>query len=217
MPAPEHSHSKTYWLQFDKPGFFTLYVESDSPFTIFTFSSQKWLNTTSSSANRYYYSGGNWLSDGPVGPSSTVYTGADTFINVYSSHNVMDGAVVYFPQNLFTSLATITTITPVTNISTNKVDVAGNVSSDGGATITERGFVYNTSSNPTTSNSKAAVSGTTGAMSTTITGLTPNTTYYVRAFATNAVGTSYGDNVSFETLASLSSRKQLILKLGLRI
>jgi len=75
----------------------------------------------------------------------------------------------------------------------------GNVTSDGGASVTERGVVWATSINPTTSNNKVVVSGTTGSYSAEITGLTSNTTYHVRSFATNSVGTSYGADVSFTT------------------
>ena len=82
------------------------------------------------------------------------------------------------------------------NSSTNRIDAIGSVSSDGGATITQRGFVLSTSNtSPTTSNSTTiAVSGTTGVMSTAILTLQGPSSYnsYIRAFATNSVGTSYG-------------------------
>ena len=77
--------------------------------------------------------------------------------------------------------------------------ISGDVISDGDATITARGIVWGTSANPTTSNNVVTVSGTTGAFTTTLTGLTSNTTYYVRSYATNSAGTSYGSNVSFTT------------------
>ncbi len=75
----------------------------------------------------------------------------------------------------------------------------GNVTDDGGATVIERGTVYSTSPNPTIADNKTTSDGTIGAFTTNITGLTENTTYYVRAFATNSVGTSYGDEVEFTT------------------
>jgi hypothetical protein len=78
----------------------------------------------------------------------------------------------------------------------------GNITSDGGATVTERGIVYGTSVNPTTSNNKIVVSGTTGLFSTKLWSLRSNTTYHVRSYATNSVGTSYGADVSFTTKAS---------------
>ncbi len=82
--------------------------------------------------------------------------------------------------------------------------VSGTVSSDGGATVTERGFVVGTSVNPTTANTKFIVAGTTGAMNTTLTGLILNTTYHVRAYAVNSQGTSYGGDLSFVTAANIT-------------
>ncbi|NCD15370.1 MAG: hypothetical protein EOL92_09105, partial [Bacteroidia bacterium] len=71
-----------------------------------------------------------------------------------------------------------------TAITTTTATAAGEVTSANGATITERGIAYHTSTNPTTANSKQVVSGTTGSFSGNLTGLTPNTTYYWRAYAT---------------------------------
>lgn len=101
----------------------------------------------------------------------------------------------------YTVAPTVTTTNPATNITATGATVAGNVTADGGENITARGFVYGTASNPTTTDTKADVAGTTGAMSATLTGLNPSTTYHVRAYATNSVNTSYGTDVSFTTLA----------------
>jgi len=78
----------------------------------------------------------------------------------------------------------------------------GNVTADGGATITERGVCWNTSTTPTTANSKATAAGTTGAFTASLTGLSANTHYYVRAYAINSIGTSYGSQEEFDSLAS---------------
>jgi hypothetical protein len=77
-----------------------------------------------------------------------------------------------------------------------------NVTADGGSAITERGVVYNTAASPTTSNTKVTAAGTTGNFNSTLTGLAASTTYYVRAYATNSVGTTYGSDVSFTTSAA---------------
>jgi hypothetical protein len=77
----------------------------------------------------------------------------------------------------------------------------GNVITEGGSAVTERGVCWSTSENPTTVSDKATAAGTTGAYTADITGLDPNTTYYVRAYAINTNGTSYGSQVSFTTLA----------------
>lgn len=69
-----------------------------------------------------------------------------------------------------------------------------------GCSFSEVGFVYNTAGTPTTSDTKAVIdSYTSGNLNKSVSGLTPNTTYYVRAFATNGHGTSYSDEKSFKT------------------
>jgi hypothetical protein len=77
----------------------------------------------------------------------------------------------------------------------------GVISSDGGFAITARGVVWSTSSGPTTALTTKTNDGTgTGTFVSTITGLTASTTYYVRAYAINSSGTSYGTEYSFTTL-----------------
>ncbi len=73
----------------------------------------------------------------------------------------------------------------------------GNVTADGWATVTARGVCWNTATDPTTTNSHTSDGTGTGTFTSSITGLTANTTYFVRAYATNNVGTAYGDNYSF--------------------
>jgi uncharacterized protein (TIGR02145 family) len=90
------------------------------------------------------------------------------------------------------------------DIAPNSAKSGGNISSDGGAQITARGIVWSTSPNPTISLSTKTTDGSgTGSFSSTLTGLTSNTLYYVRAYATNSVGTAYGNEVSFTTVANL--------------
>ncbi|QKG79727.1 M6 family metalloprotease domain-containing protein [Tenuifilum thalassicum] len=96
------------------------------------------------------------------------------------------------------STPTVTTGS-VSNVTSSSATVSGNVTSNGGASVTARGICYSTSQNPTISNSKVASGSGTGSFSATLTGLSPNTTYYARAYATNAQGTSYGSQVSFTT------------------
>jgi hypothetical protein len=77
--------------------------------------------------------------------------------------------------------------------------ITGNVTDDGGGTISARGVCWSTSINPTISNSKVLVTGTTGSFTATLSPLLSNTTYHVRAFATNESGTAYGADISFTT------------------
>ena len=94
---------------------------------------------------------------------------------------------------------TVTT-TAISNIDKNTATGGGNVTADGGATVTARGICWSTSQNPTVSGSHTTDGTGTGSFTSSMTGLTANTTYYVRAYATNSVGTAYGEQVSFTTL-----------------
>ena len=93
---------------------------------------------------------------------------------------------------------TVTT-TGVTYITQNTAVCGGNVTSNGGGQVTARGVCWSTNENPTISNSHTTNGTGTGSFTSNLTGLTENTTYYVRAYATNEAGTSYGINRSFTT------------------
>lgn len=76
---------------------------------------------------------------------------------------------------------------------------SGNVSSDGGEAITARGICYSTAETPTIDGLHTTAGAGPGEFSSTLTGLTAATTYYVRAYATNAIGTAYGEQMTFTT------------------
>lgn len=107
-----------------------------------------------------------------------------------------------FESNYQASLPNLNT-TNMTDVTKNSAVTGGNVTSDGGSPITAKGVCWNTSPNPTTANSHTDEGPGSGSFTSTLTGLTPNTMYYVRAYATNAVGTSYGEELSFTTLKEL--------------
>jgi hypothetical protein len=94
---------------------------------------------------------------------------------------------------------TVTTVA-ISNIDKTTATGGGNVTADGGATVTARGICWSTSQNPTISGSHTTDGTGTGSFTSSMTGLTANTTYYVRAYATNSAGTAYGEQVSFTTL-----------------
>ena len=98
------------------------------------------------------------------------------------------------PPVILTTAATAITGTSATN--------GGTVTSDGGAAVTSRGLVWGTSPGSTTFSTTNGAG--IGAFSTNLTGLSMATTYYVRAYATNSIGTSYGNQISFTTLATTS-------------
>ena len=111
--------------------------------------------------------------------------------------------------NTSTSLPTVST-TSVTNITTSSANSGGNVSSDGGSTVTQRGICWSTNPNPTLANTSKASGNGMGSFTTALSGLSSNTIYYVRAYATNSQGTAYGNQISFKTAtpsASLVSSK----------
>jgi uncharacterized protein (TIGR02145 family) len=79
----------------------------------------------------------------------------------------------------------------------------GNISSDGGSNITARGVCWSTNPNPTTALVTKTSDGTgIGSFNSYVSGLNPNTTYYVRAYASNLSGTSYGNQLSVQTSAT---------------
>ncbi len=103
----------------------------------------------------------------------------------------------------------VVTTTNVTDITQTTATTGGNVTGDGGAKVTSRGVCWNTSENPTIANSKISDGTGTGSFTSSLTQLTPNTKYYVRAYATNSAGTGFGNQVSFTSnpivLATLST------------
>ena len=88
----------------------------------------------------------------------------------------------------------------VTDITTTTATCGGNVTSDGDATVTERGVCWSTSQNPTIEDNKTNDGSGLGTFTSNIINLVPNTQYYVRAYATNEIGTSYGEERCFTTL-----------------
>jgi uncharacterized protein (TIGR02145 family) len=93
----------------------------------------------------------------------------------------------------------VVTTSAVTEITQTTATSGGNVSDDGGSTITSRGVCWSLSAMPTISDKKTTETGGSGAFISHITDLTVNTLYYVRAYATNSVGTAYGNQISFTT------------------
>ncbi|GAA4733423.1 hypothetical protein [Flavisolibacter ginsenosidimutans] len=117
---------------------------------------------------------------------------------------LVDGAPVQFAASANpATLATVTT-NSVTSVTSSTATSGGNVSSDGGAAVTARGVCWSTSQNPTIANNKTSDGLGSGSFTSNITGLTANTTYYARAYATNSVGTAYGNQVSFTTNAAVN-------------
>jgi hypothetical protein len=105
--------------------------------------------------------------------------------------------VTLCPTNNFATLTT----TSASNVTTASATLGGNITNNGGSTVTQRGVCYSTNSSPTTANTTTNDGSGTGSFSSNLAGLTASTTSYVRAYATNSAGTAYGNQVSFTTTA----------------
>ncbi len=88
---------------------------------------------------------------------------------------------------------------PITNITATSASGGGNVLAQGSSSVTARGVCWSLSKKPTISNSKTDDDSGMGSFTSSISGLSTGTTYYVRAYATNNAGTSYGNEVSFNS------------------
>ena len=115
--------------------------------------------------------------------------------------NMEDGKVESEKKTLKTAAYILPTVTTseVTNISGTKADCRCNVTSEGDFTVTARGVCWSTADNPTIDDSHTVDGGGAGSFTSNITGLTENTTYYVRAYATSSAGTAYGATRTFKT------------------
>jgi hypothetical protein len=131
-------------------------------------------------------------------PNTTYYVRAYATNDVGTSY----GAEMVFTTLKELFLATVTT-TAISSITENSGVGGGNVTFDGNTAIIDRGVCWNTTGNPTTADPKTSDGTTTGAFTSNLTTLLPDTTYYVKAYVINSVGTSYGEQVTFVTLKHL--------------
>ena len=139
-----------------------------------------------------------------VGSYSVSFTGLlpgkTYYVRAFASNKngTAYGNVVSFNTTAL-SAPTLTTDT-VSSITNSGAICGGNITNDGGTTVTARGLCYGTTSNPTIAGSTLPIGSGIGTFSGTITGLASSTLYYVRAYATNATVTSYGAQRSFTTV-----------------
>jgi uncharacterized protein (TIGR02145 family) len=89
--------------------------------------------------------------------------------------------------------------TTVTDIKQTSIYSGGNITSDGGAVITDRGVCWGTAQDPLVTGNHTSDGSGSGSFTSNVTGLTPNTTYYLKAYAKNSAGTGYGNEVNFIT------------------
>jgi hypothetical protein len=133
-------------------------------------------------------------SDNGLTPN-TAYT-----YRVYS-YNSVGASPTYSNEVTITTIGLpVLTTTAVSDFTGIDGISGGNITNDGGSPVTARGVVWSITQNPTITLSTKTTDGTgTGTFQSKITGLSATTKYYVRAYATNAAGTSYGNEVNFTT------------------
>jgi uncharacterized protein (TIGR02145 family) len=125
-------------------------------------------------------------------PNTTYY------LRAYATNSAGNG---YGSTMSFTTQARFPVLSTreVTDITENSATSGGNITDDGGAPITVHGVCWSTNENPTIDDNKTEDGTGAGSFTSSVTGLEPNTTYYLRAYATNSAGTSYGSTMSFTT------------------
>jgi len=144
-------------------------------------------------------------------PVGSTWSGGMSSLSVatsyyYRAYAISADGTAYGPSGVLTTSTCvecpIVYTLGVVDAGTSSASMVGQISSAGGSTLIERGFYYNTAGSPTASDSTI---GTVFALSVgvyyeEVTGLTPNTLYYFRAFATNSYGTDIGNELTFNTV-----------------
>ncbi|HUI31035.1 MAG TPA: pectinesterase family protein [Candidatus Acidoferrales bacterium] len=150
---------------------------------------------------------GNWINLGGSGTANNTGSilsntfGTSTSLGTLTTNDFViahvNPASVPVPPTLTTD--------SLINISTTFATSGGVISNDGNAAITAKGVCWNTTGTPTTSDNFTNDGTTSTPYTSSITGLSAGTTYYVRAYATNSAGTGYGNQDTLVTLAVLSA------------
>ena len=124
------------------------------------------------------------------------------YVRSYATNSAGTG---YGPEVTFKTLVDLPVVTTaaVSGITKVAANTGGEVTYDGGAAVTERGLVWGTTANPTITDKIIAGGAGMGAFVSNLTDLTMFTTYHVRGYATNSVGTAYGPDLQFTTLANI--------------
>lgn len=120
------------------------------------------------------------------------------------------------PADNSDKIPTVTTSATSEIMQTSAV-CGGEVTSDGGYTVSSRGVCWSINQNPTIADNKTTDGAGAGAFTSELTGLSENTTYYIRAYATNTYGTGYGSTFTFTTLNILTDvdgNEYVIVKIG---
>jgi uncharacterized protein (TIGR02145 family) len=159
-----------------------------------------WSNSANPSVSDFHTSDGVG-----IGSYTSNLTGliADTkyYVRAFAVNKVGVGYgnEVEFTTNPIVGATLITAA--VGTFTSTSATLGGEITDNGGADVTERGVCWGSTADPTTSDSHTPIGSGTGVFSQNIIGLTPGTTYHVRAYAINSVAVTYGNDVTFRTLA----------------
>src|SRR5690554_5935179 len=131
---------------------------------------------------------------------SDLTSDAKYYVRAYATNSVGTayGNEISFTTEKQMGLSTLTTI-KITNITASTAVSGGNIADDENNAVTARGVCWSTEQNPTIEDSKTTDGKGKGEFSSSLSELNPDTKYYVRAYATNSVGTAYGNEISFTT------------------
>lgn len=150
----------------------------------------------------YYNDGTKWVAGFPKGNSAgdmQYWNGTKwTSIPVGQPGQMLQVNPSGVPTWVGAGYASLST-SSVSAVTSSSAVCGGNITTDGGFSVTVHGVCWAITSNPTIANSKTIDGSGIGSFVSNITGLFSATTYYVRSYATNATGTSYGNQISFTT------------------
>ena len=156
---------------------------------------------------------GNSLNHWNIPLDTAVYTGEVFYLRIYPYSTVAAGwakLVAINDLKIYGSTIGVTADPPTVNtaqlsyLSTTFVTCGGTIPNDGGALVTQRGVVWDTTSGPTVEDSKTSDGSGSGTFVSHVTGLIPGKSYFLRAYAINKADTAYGETRTFTTLDSLS-------------
>lgn len=132
------------------------------------------------------------------------------------AYAINQAGIHYSSQRSFTTTSGMPTVTTadVTNVAATSASTGGNVTGNGGFNVTARGVCWNTTGNPDLNDAHTTNGNGNGTFTSNMTNLNVNTTYHVRAYATNSIGTVYGNQVSFTTNDGLPTVTTSTVTLG---
>jgi hypothetical protein len=143
------------------------------------------------------------LGDGVV-YSELAESGTADFFDIETGSNIGQSGVYRWDVTggIVQSVPNVSATNVASGITATSASTGGTVLSDGGSAVTERGIAYGTSSGPTVADATVTAGTGTGSFTLDLTGLSTATTYFYRAYATNALGTDYGPERSFTTASA---------------